>query len=118
MSTSPIVNNFALIGAGLIGGSFALALKQAGVVGRVVGFDTDRANLELALKLGVIDQAAESLADAVSTSQVVFIAVPVRSVASVVAELAAFLAPGTVVTDGGSVKEELVQHCEPLIPSG
>ncbi len=116
--TKPLIKTLTVVGVGLIGGSFALALKAAGVVERVIGVDRNADNLALALQLGVIDEAAASLADGVCSAQVVFVAVPVGSVAPVVAQAAPSLPPGCVVTDAGSVKEELVQVCEPLIPSG
>ena len=94
----------AVIGVGLIGGSFSRALKSASAVGQVVGFDRDPENLAEAVRLGVIDTAASSLAEAVQGAELVFIAVPVGSVAAVVAQVAPFLPPGCIVTDGGSVK--------------
>lgn len=112
-----MIKTLAVIGVGLIGGSFALSLKKAGVVERVVGIDRDRANLEEALRLGVIDVAATGV-EAVREAQVVFVAVPVRSIASVLAEIAPYLSVGCVVSDGGSVKAEVVQACEPLMPAG
>lgn len=111
-----MIKTLAVIGVGLIGGSFALSLKKAGVVERVVGIDRDRANLEEALRLGVIDVAAPGV-EAVREAQVVFVAVPVRSIAPVLAEIAPYLSAGCVVSDGGSVKAEVVQACEPLMPA-
>ncbi len=116
--TKPIIQTLTVVGVGLIGGSFSCALKAAGVVERVVGVDLDADNLALALRLGVVDEAAPSLADGVGGAQVVFIAVPVGSVAAVVAQAAPFLPPGCIVTDGGSVKGEVVRLCDPLMPEG
>lgn len=116
--TRPLLATITILGVGLIGGSFALAMKQAGCVQRVVGCDLNADNLELALRLGVIDEAVPSVTDAVKQAQLVFVAVPVRSVAAVVAAIAPHLPQGCVVTDGGSVKEELVRVCEPLMPPG
>lgn len=113
-----MLKTLTVIGVGLIGGSFARALKKAGVVARVVGVDRDRDNLQQALALGVIDEAADSLESGVQQAELVFIAVPVRSIVSVVAELAPLLPQGCVVTDGGSVKEDVVRACEPLMPTG
>ncbi len=114
----PVINTLAVIGVGLIGGSFALALKQAGVVERVVGIDQDPDNLSLALRLGVIDEAASSLAEGLSQAQVVFVAVPVCSIADVVSQVVCHVCQGCVITDGGSVKDEVVRACEQLIPPG
>lgn len=114
----PLIKKMAVIGVGLIGGSFSRALKSVGVVEQVVGFDRDPENLAEAVRLGVIDAAASSLAEAVEGVELVFIAVPVGAVAAVVAQVAPFLPPGCIVTDGGSVKAEVVQACEPLMPVG
>ncbi|CAH2031116.1 prephenate dehydrogenase [Trichlorobacter ammonificans] len=116
--TRPLIRTMTVIGVGLIGGSFARALKGSGAVERVIGVDRDQENLKTALELGVVDEAAPSLADGVRAADLVFLAVPVRSVAAVVAELAPHLAGGCIVTDGGSVKDELVRQCEALLPAG
>jgi prephenate dehydrogenase len=116
--SQPIINTLTVVGVGLIGGSFSRALKAAGAVQRVIGVDLNADNLALALKLGVIDEAAPSLAVGVAEADVVFVAVPVGSVVAVVAQAVPFLPPGCIVTDGGSVKAELVQACEPLMPDG
>lgn len=116
--TQPVIKNLAVIGVGLIGGSLALALKKAGAVERVIGFDHDAANLNQALQLGVIDTASGSLAECLRDAQVVFVAVPVRSIAAVISLAAPHLPSGCIVTDGGSVKDEVVKACEPLMPQG
>lgn len=116
--TQPVINTLAVIGVGLIGGSFSRALKQAGVVKRVIGFDLDSANLAEALQLGVVDEIAADYADAVSSADLVFLAVPVRAMTAAVAACAPHLPAGCVVTDGGSVKDELVVACEALMPHG
>ncbi len=116
--TQPLVKTMTVVGVGLIGGSLARALKAVGAVGRVIGVDCDPQNLQTALKLGVIDESAASLAAGVCHADLVFIAVPVRSVEGVVAKIASHLPPGCIVTDGGSVKQELVRQCEALLPAG
>lgn len=113
-----MIKTLAVIGIGLIGGSFARALRAAGSVEQIIGIDHDHANLSQALKLKVIDQSAATLAEGVAQADLVFIAVPVHSIAPVVAALAPCLKPGAVVTDGGSVKDEVVKACEPLMPVG
>lgn len=107
-----------VIGPGLIGGSFARALRQADAVKLIVGVDRNPENLADALRLGVIDVAADSIKAGVAGADLVFIAVPVRSISGVVAEITPFLKPGCIVTDGGSVKDEIVMACEPLMPIG
>ena len=113
-----MIKTLAVIGVGLIGGSFSKALKAAGAVQRVIGFDLDPDNLTEALQLGVIDEIAADYAEAVSSADLVFLAVPVRAMTAAVAACAPYLSAGCVVTDGGSVKEELVAACEPLMPEG
>lgn len=115
---SVFINRLAVIGVGLIGGSFALALREAGAVGHVVGADSDQANLEQALALGVIDETALDAASAVAAADVVFISVPVCSIAAVVREIAPRLPDGCIVTDGGSVKAAIVKECEALLRPG
>jgi prephenate dehydrogenase len=115
--TKPVINILTVIGVGLIGGSFARALKAAGAVERVVGYDHDSENLAEAVRLGVIDEAAVNCALAVSAADVVLLAVPVRSVAAVLEACVPHLPSGCIVTDGGSVKDELVSSCEQLMPA-
>ena len=113
-----MIKTLAVIGVGLIGGSFSRALKAAGAVQRVIGFDLDSKNLAEALQLGVVDEIAADYASAVSSADLVFLAVPVRAMTAAVAACAPYLSAGCVVTDGGSVKEELVIACEALMPHG
>jgi prephenate dehydrogenase len=99
----------AVVGVGLIGGSAALALRRAGIVTRVVGFDRDRSALEKAAELGVIDTAADSTSEAVKDADLVLVAVPVRSVGPVLHDVALALRDDAVVTDVGSTKAEVVR---------
>ncbi|OHC67237.1 MAG: prephenate dehydrogenase [Rhodocyclales bacterium GWA2_65_20] len=94
-------------GVGLIGGSFALALKQAGAVREVVGLGRSRAPLEEARRLGVIDRIADSWADAARDADLILLAMPVGQMPPVMAALAPHLQPGTLVTDGGSTKSDV-----------
>ena len=101
--------NLAVVGIGLIGGSVARALREAGQVERISAYDTDAQQLEQALSLGVIDRAGHSVADAVSDADLVLLAVPVGAVGSVVAALMPALASGAVVTDVGSTKGSVIE---------
>lgn len=114
----PLINTLAVIGVGLIGGSFSRALKLAGAVKRVIGFDLDAGNLAEALELGVIDEAVADYSQAVASADLVFLAVPVRAMTAVVTACAPYLPVGCIVTDGGSVKDDLVAACETLMPAG
>jgi prephenate dehydrogenase len=99
----------AVIGVGLIGGSFALALRRAGGVTSVVGVDRDGQALERAVALGVIDQAAESVSEAAQGADLVVVAVPVRAIGPVLHDVGLALDPGAVVTDVGSTKGEVTR---------
>jgi len=103
------LKTLALVGVGLIGGSFALALRRAGAVTRVVGFDRDRSALERGAALGVIDTAVDSVSEAVKGADLVVVAVPVRAIGPVLHDVALALEPHAVVTDVGSTKEDVVR---------
>lgn len=113
-----LIPRLTIIGVGLIGGSLALALKEAGAVGEVVGCGRGKPNLEKALELGVIDRYSRDPVAAVKDADVVFLATPVKTLASVTAELLPGLQPGAIITDGGSVKGAVAEAIEPLLPEG
>ncbi len=96
----------AIIGIGLIGASFALALKRAEVVGEVIGIDTDTYALEQAQKRGAIDRIGV-MADARDVD-LVLLAIPVRQTAAALAALRAHLSAHTVVMDAGSTKQDVI----------
>ncbi len=98
-----------LIGCGLMGGSFALALKHAGLVGRVVGYSKSEATTARALELGVIDAVAASAAEAAAGADIVLIAVPVASTEATLREIRNQLGHATLVMDVGSTKCDVVQ---------
>ncbi|OQY19900.1 MAG: prephenate dehydrogenase [Desulfobacteraceae bacterium 4572_35.1] len=116
--TAYLIDKIVIIGVGLIGGSLALALKQAASVRTVVGWDTDRENLELAVQLGVVDIAADSVEQAVADADVVVLAVPVRSMLAVAQNVIAHMKCGAVLSDTGSVKQTVVSELEPLAQAG
>ncbi|HSQ06946.1 MAG TPA: prephenate dehydrogenase/arogenate dehydrogenase family protein [Chromatiaceae bacterium] len=103
-----MIRRLAVIGVGLIGGSLARALRGAGCVGEVVGCGRSVANLERALELGVIDRWSHDPAQAVAGADLVFVAVPLGTMGQVFGAIRDALAPGAVVTDGGSVKGSVV----------
>lgn len=114
----PLIKRLAIIGVGLIGGSLARILRNRGEVGAIVGIGRGEANLQRAVELGVIDSYSTDLAAGVRDADLVFLATPVCSIAALVERIAPSLAPGCVVTDGGSVKEGIVASCERLMPAG
>ncbi len=101
-------NQLGVIGCGLMGGSFALALKRAGLVKRVIGYSKSPSTTERARQLGVIDQAAESALLAVSGSDIVLIAVPVSATESTFKAIRHLVEPGVLVMDVGSTKRDVV----------
>ena len=98
-----------VFGVGLIGGSFAMALKKAALVDHVVGVGRGRSNLERAVELGVIDQIAATAEAALPGADLVLVAVPVQQTARVFAAIAPHLEPDAVLTDGGSTKRDVVE---------
>jgi len=101
------LRKLAVFGVGLIGGSFACALKQAGAVQAVCGVGRSRSNLERALQLGVIDEIASDAQSAVADADFVLVAVPVAQTDRVLREIAPYLPPDCVVTDAGSTKQDV-----------
>jgi len=97
-----------VVGVGLIGGSFALALKRARLAGHVVGAGRSRANLKRALRRGAIDSIAGSASAAVKDADLVFIATPVSHFGRVFREIKSGLKASALVTDGGSTKRDVV----------
>lgn len=105
---APKINNLLLIGAGLIGGSFALALKQAGVVRHITGVGRSAEVMNDALTLGIVDTVVSigtpELVHATQTADVILLAMPVGQTQDVCKRLAPYLQPHTIVTDVGSTK--------------
>lgn len=103
-----MLNKIVVCGVGLIGGSFAQGLKAAGKVNEVLGLGRTRGPLEEAQRLGVIDRIADGWADALAGADLVLLATPVGQMEAVFTALAPHLAPGTIITDGGSTKSDVV----------
>lgn len=103
-----MLNKVVVVGVGLIGGSFALALRRAGVVGQVVGLGRSAESLAEARQLGVVDTISTDWAEALAGADLVMLAMPVGQMAPVMASLVPFLEPHTVVTDAGSTKGDVV----------
>jgi len=101
-------NQLGVIGCGLMGGSFALALKRAGLVKRIVGYSKSPSTTERAKKMGIIDVAAESALLAVSGSDIVLLAVPVAATETTFKAIRHLVDPGVLVMDVGSTKRDVV----------
>jgi len=108
MNVEPEFGKVVVFGVGLIGGSFALGLKAAGQVGEVVGFGRSVATLTQALDLGIIDRVGANPGQEVSDADLVLIASPVGQMPEIMARIAPYIGPETVVTDGGSTKTDVV----------
>lgn len=106
------IGKLVVIGVGLIGGSFALALKKAKVVKHVVGVGRSRKNLATALKRRVIDEASTNAGRAVADADLVLLAMPVGQMPQVMADIAPHLPRHAVVTDGGSTKQDVVAYAQ------
>jgi len=97
-----------LIGCGMMGGSFALALKRAGLVQRVVGYSKSPSTTERARRAGAIDVAAESALLAVAGSDIVLLAVPVAATETTLKAIRLGIEPGALLMDVGSTKRDVV----------
>jgi len=104
-----VIKRLCVIGVGLIGGSLARALREAGYVGEIVGSSRRVEHLQEAVDLGVIDRFDTDPARAVEGADMVFVSVPLGVMGQVFKTISGALAPGTVVTDGGSAKASVVQ---------
>lgn len=101
------IKQITIVGVGLIGGSFALAAKKHGFQGTIVGCDADGV-LEKALPMGVIDAAESRPEHAIKGSDVVLLATPVGSIIDLIERIGPLLPEGTLLTDVGSTKTEIV----------
>jgi prephenate dehydrogenase len=111
----PLVERMTIAGVGLIGGSLALAVKRAGLVGEVLGFGRTAANLDVARRRGIVDRVVGDPAEA-GAADVVVLAAPVGACAALAARFAAGARPETILTDVGSVKATLVDDLERAWP--
>lgn len=97
-----------LIGCGLMGGSFALALKRAGLVKRVVGYSPSSTSTQKALQLGVIDAAVASALAAANGADIVLVAVPVAATEATLKYIAPAVTPQMLIMDVGSTKSDVL----------
>lgn len=105
-----------LVGCGQMGGSLLLALRAAGLCGEAVGFDLDRARLEAARELGIVDVLADSVRDSVQGAELVVLAVPPRALPEVAEQLAPALPPDALVLDLASTKARAVDALARTLP--
>lgn len=113
-----MINRLAILGVGLIGGSLARALRDAGHVREIVGYGRGLANLQRAVELGVVDRIETSLGAAVRDADMVVLATPVGSMPEMLTGIAPYLAVNAVVTDVGSVKGTVAAAARAALGAG
>jgi len=106
----------AIVGVGLIGGSFALALRASGFAGRIIGVSSPEA-VRVALERGVIDEALP-LGDAAAMADLIYLARPIDGILAVLDELDQYVRPGTLITDAGSTKSAICARAAEKIRRG
>jgi len=109
-----MIKSVTIIGTGLIGGSFGLALKKRGFAGRIVGCDR-AAVLEKARKKGVIDTGSTHPAEAARGSSIILLATPIGAIIELIGRLGPGLPQGTLLVDAGSTKVEVLAHASKVL---
>jgi prephenate dehydrogenase len=110
--------HIAIIGVGLIGGSFALALKKQGFKGEITGMGRSKKKLIKAKKLVIVDNYTTEYSKGIKDADLILLAVPVGQFETIVRNIRHNIKEGTTVTDVGSVKAQIVRKLEPLMPEG
>jgi prephenate dehydrogenase len=105
-----------IFGVGLIGASFALAMKKNGLCREITGFGRNKGNLSKAVEEGIIDSFALEPENACKGAELVFLSTPVGSFVELARRSASSLSKGAIVTDAGSVKGDLVYEMEKIMP--
>jgi prephenate dehydrogenase len=114
----PKWNRVTIIGCGLIGASFALALKRSGMCERIAGWDTSQTVLSEALARGVIDEVDRSFANgAVSPSDLIYLAMPVSDIIKFLKECGWQVKRHALITDAGSTKAEVCAAAQEYLPA-
>lgn len=112
-------NRVTVVGCGLIGASFALALRRAGACERIAGWDSSAAVLAEALERGIIDEIDQSFADGhVSQSELFYLAMPVGDIVSFLRERGCKTRRGAIITDAGSTKAQVCRAAREHLPEG
>ena len=106
------LNHVLIVGVGLIGGSIGSALRERKLAHKITGAARRTATLDTALRFGAITDVAHSLTAAAAEAELVIVAAPVGQIMVVVEQLAAVCRPGTLITDVGSTKAEIVEALE------
>ena len=118
MTDTPLFERVAIVGIGLIGSSLARALKAGGHARHVAAHDADADVCATTEQLGIADSVPAALGDAVAGADLVVLAIPVGVYAATATAMSPHLAAGAIVTDVGSVKEEVIRAVKPALPAG
>jgi prephenate dehydrogenase len=110
------IQTVSILGVGLIGGSFGLALRSAGFGGRILGVSSPQ-TIETALRRGAID-AAMPLPEAVEAADLVYLAQPISRIIELLAEVSRYVSPACLVTDAGSTKRAIVERASEFFGAG
>ena len=112
MMTTKTREVVSVVGVGLIGGSFALALRKAGFPGKIIGVSSAE-TVSAALELGVIDEALP-LREAAGQSDLIYLAQPIERILSTLDDIDAYVRPGALITDAGSTKTAIVERARKI----
>jgi len=112
--TKPHYGVVSIVGVGLIGASLGLALKEAGVVSKVLGVGRTQSNLDHALKMGAIDGVVD-LVDAAQQSDLIVLCLPVAQMRATFTAIEPHLAPQTLITDAGSTKGDVILAAKEIL---
>lgn len=107
MTISGKIHTVAIVGVGLIGGSFALALRKAGFAGEILGVSSPPA-IQAGISVGAISRGV-SLDEAAARADLIYLAQPVDRILETIEMLGALARPGSLITDGGSTKAVIVR---------
>lgn len=112
------INNLCVIGTGLIGGSFCLALKEAGICGNIIGAGRSEETLQKAKQLNIIDEYDTDISNAVKNADLIFVSVPLGAMKSVFEKISLGLQQSgnekAVITDAGSSKQQVQQLADDI----
>ncbi len=108
-------NKIILFGVGLIGGSFALALKKANIAAEIVGFSRSPNSLKIAQEIGIIDRAGINPTHEISDADLIMIATPIRQIPPILEKIYPYLKNNTILTDVGSSKVEIIQQARKIL---
>ena len=107
-----------IIGVGLLGGSLAKVLRKLGLAKSIVGYGRNKANLDGAKNLNIIDDVAPNIQSAAKDADLIVFCSPVQTITQLAMEMSPHIKPGCLVTDVGSTKETLISEIEKFFPEG